>query len=85
MLALFTVNLPAPPSQPAKAAVTSGKRYRLHPFGAAHSEQFEQAPSFTRPGIDGFKSPVRLGTVADRKTEAGAECGTTISYELFFV
>jgi hypothetical protein len=49
----------------------------------AHSEQFEQARSFLRPGIDGFKSPVRLGTVADRRTEARAECGTTISYDYF--
>jgi hypothetical protein len=41
-------------------------------WGTAHSEQFEQALSFTRPSTDGFKSSVRLGTVADRRTEARA-------------
>jgi hypothetical protein len=54
-------------------------------LGADHSEEFEQALSFTLQVTDGFKSSVWLGTVADRKSEARAGCDATICQELFFV
>jgi hypothetical protein len=53
-------------------------------FERGHSGKFEQALSFTRTeGIDGFKSSVRVGTFADRKTEAGLNAVQRLHTNIF--